>query len=287
MDEQTRTVKDFFRGIKKCWLPALLIGILFGMTLLLVVFSLGFFDAYHLSTALKVVSITFSIILLVFMILFTSFFLTQTAAFKMKGTVLIRNSVLFVLGTNIQAILFIGIAIAPVFLVLVPGITMLLVMLFGFVGFSYTSLVITLYCHHCYEKLLYDKVSGKPTAKYAKRSDDDGDDKTKKKTKTAQYKEPKKRKRSIDEGSDITPLTPTFRREDLERLQKEHEQVMLESEEVEIDEDSDEKAGAPDKAAVEAAASETAPEEKAGESRPAQNKADKKPQKSGGKGKKG
>lgn len=229
-DEPTRTAKDFFRGIKKCWLPSIVIGFVFGLTLWVVMFSFGYFDAYRLPTSLKALSITLSMILLVVMILFTSFFMTQTAAFNMRPMALIRNSILFVVGTNIMSIIFIGIALIPVYLMFIPGILMILVMIYVFIGFSFTTLVISLYCHFCYEKYLYDKIENKPSNVYSKRESDIAEqEKTTKKKSATPYKNPKKRRRSIDEGSSITPLTPTFRREDLERLQSEHEKVMQES----------------------------------------------------------
>ncbi|MCH5155111.1 MAG: hypothetical protein J1F69_00745 [Clostridiales bacterium] len=229
--EPTSTIKDFFRGIKKCWLGAIAMGVTFGLTLLLVVFSTGYFDAYELPTAYKAIMMTLSIILLVFMILFTSFFMTQHAAFKMRPMVLIRNSVLFVFGAFLQSVIFIGIALIPVYLMFIPGITVLLAIIYVLLGFSFTTEVISLFCHYCYEKFLYDKVTDKPSAVYSKRERDvlTETEKTKKKQPTT-YKNPKKRKKSIDEGASITPLAPTFRREDLERLQREHEQIMREDE---------------------------------------------------------
>lgn len=231
-NEPTRTIKDFFRGIKKCWLSSLIMGFMFGLALLLVRFSLGYFDAFELSVAYKALTITVAIILLVFMIMFTSFFMTQNAAFKMRPTVLIRNSVLFVFGAFLQSIIFIGIGLIPVYLVFIPGITILLIIIYVFLGISFSTLVISLFCHYCYEKFLYDKITDKPSAVYTKRENDlqSEPEKAKKKQPVA-YKNPKKRKKSIDEGSSITPLTPTFRREDLERLQREHEQIMREGEE--------------------------------------------------------
>ncbi|MDE7108181.1 MAG: hypothetical protein K2O39_07650, partial [Clostridiales bacterium] len=222
--EPTSTFKDFFRGIKKCWIGAVFMGLLFGLALLLVVFSAGYFDAFGMSVAYKAVMMTISIILLVFMIIFASFFMTQHAAFKMRPMVLIRNSALFVFGAFLQSVIFIGIGLAPVYLMFIPGITMLLVLIYVFVGFSFSTIVISLFCHFCYEKFLYDKITDKPSAVYSKRERDvlTESERAKKKQPTA-YKNPKKRKKSIDEGSSITPLTPTFRREDLERLQREHE----------------------------------------------------------------
>ncbi|MCM1368596.1 MAG: hypothetical protein NC184_07295 [Roseburia sp.] len=233
-EETTSTAKDFFRGIGKCWLPAVIMGLVVGLSIELLKFSLGYFDAYGQSTSLKAVCVTLSIILLVFITLFGAFFMTQNAAFKMRPMVLVRNSVLFVLGTNIQAVFFVGIGIAPAFLALIPGITLMLTIVYVLIGFSYSTLVITLFCHRCYEKFLYDKIDT-PDSVYAKRPDDIADQAEKqarnkqRKQAAAPYKNPKKRKKSIDEGSDITPLAPTFRREDLQRLEKEHEQILNES----------------------------------------------------------
>ncbi len=238
-EEPTSTVKDFFRGIKKCWFSSLMIGFVMGFTILLFVFTLGYFDVSNLPVSAKVVSIILASVLLVFMTLFTAFFMTQNAAFKMRPMVLIRNSILFVLGTNVQAILFIGIAIAPVFLWMIPSMTVLVAMIYVFLGVSFTTLVMSLYCHYCYQKFLYDKID-RPSAVYTKRPDDIHEQRVqdaKKKQSPVPYKNPKKRKKSIDEGSSITPLTPTFRREDLERLEKEHEQVMNESNDIDIDSD--------------------------------------------------
>lgn len=231
-NEPTSTAKDFFRGIKKCWFHSLVIGIAFGLTLLLFMFTLEFFDVYHLDLALKVISIILASILLVFMSMFTVFFLTQNAAFKMSWKVLIKNSTLFIFGTNIVAIFFFGIAIAPAFLAFIPGITILLGLIYLFIGFSFATLVMSTYCHSCYKRYLYDKISSMPN--YGKRDDEkeggeSGGAIAKGKKSPVPYKNPKKRKKSIDEGSSITPLMPTFRREDLERLEKEHEKVLSES----------------------------------------------------------
>ncbi|MCH5351606.1 MAG: hypothetical protein J1F39_06540 [Clostridiales bacterium] len=243
--EPTSTIKDFFRGIKKSWLGALVIGLADGLTALLFVFTLKYFDVYGIAVQFKVLSIILSSVLVVFMSLFTAFFMTQNVAFKMRPGVLIRNSVLFILGTNVQAIFFVAVAIAPAFLAFIPNITPLFAILYFFLAFSFTSIVISLFTHHCYEKYLYDKIEG-AEAVYSRRKTDIEElreDSQKKKTSPMQYKNPKKRKKSIDEGATITPLMPTFRREDLERLQREHEAVLndgaeeeREDEEIESDE---------------------------------------------------
>ncbi len=239
-EEPTSTFKDFFRGIKKCWLPSFIIGLAFGFTLLLFIFTLNYFDVYGLNVALKATCVTLSSILLVFMSLFTPFFMTQNVAFKMSPIVLIRNSVLFVVGTNIRSVIFFGIAVAPALLFLIPGAVGFIAMIFAFLGFSFATVVITLFCHHCYGLFLYDKIEGKP-ALYQRRPTDIDEERqkeiAKKNKQPVPYKNPKKRKKSIDEGAGLTPLAPTFRREDLERLEQEHKRIMEESEVPEADDD--------------------------------------------------
>ena len=249
-EEPTSTVKDFFRGIKKCWLPAVVIGMVMGFTILLFVATLDFFDVFGYSTAAKVVSIILASILLVFVTLFSAFLLTQNAAFKMRPVVLIRNSALFVFGTHILSIIFIGIAVAPTLLFLIPDASakVIIGIIYALIGVSFTTLVTSVYCHSCYKRYLYDKIEGKPkSANYQKRPTTaeelraaeaaKSDTAQKKRQPSAPYKNPKKRKKSIDEGTTLTPLSPTFRREDLERLEKEHQEIMQESE---PDDDADE-----------------------------------------------
>lgn len=245
-EEPTSTFKDFFRGIRKCWLGAIFIGLVIGMTIVMFLFSLSYFDVYKQSVAVKALCITLSSILLVLIVLFSAFFLTQNAAFKMRPMALIRNSALFVFGTNVLSVIFVGIAISPSLLALIPNITIILAMIYVFIGFSFTTLVLTIYCHYCYERFLYDKIDASTV--YAKRVNDIYDEKAKPQPKAKKqptsYKNPKKRKKSIDEGTSLTPLTPMFRREDLERLQKEHETIIAESDDEpeelgELDDDTD------------------------------------------------
>ncbi len=246
-EEPTSTVKDFFRGIKKCWLPSVIVGMVVGLTILLFIFTINFFNTYSFATGVKVLCIILASILLVFISIFSAFLLTQNAAFKMRPLVLIRNSLLFVVGTHIISIIFIGIAIAPTLLFLIPGGTVIIGIIYALIGISFSTLVISTYCHSCYRRFLYDKIDGKPaSAVYQKRpttaeeqraaAEKSSEGTQKKRQAPVPYKNPKKRKKSIDEGTSITPLAPTFRREDLERLEKEHQDIMKESDLAEDDE---------------------------------------------------
>ncbi|MCH5160433.1 MAG: magnesium transporter [Clostridiales bacterium] len=248
-EEPTSTVKDFFRGIKKCWLGAFVTGMVVGFAILLLMFTIYYFDTYAFSKGIKGLCIALAVILLVLISLVSAFVITQNAAFKMKPLVLIRNSILFVVGTNLLSVIFIGIAVAPTFLFLIPGATVIIGILYAMFGLSFTTLVISVYCHSCYKRYLYDKIDGKPvSAIYQKRlsaveeqraAEEKDEDNAQKKKGPVPYKNPKKRKKSIDEGASITPLAPTFRREDLERLEKEHRDVLRESADDELGEIDD------------------------------------------------
>ena len=229
--EPTRMFKDFFRGIGKCGLPALFMGFVYGLVVLMTAFSLMYFDAYGLHVAYKAVSVTISILVLVFFTIFAAFFMTQSAAFKMRFSKLLRNSALFVFGNHIQAVVFIAIAVAPVFLVFIPGMTMLYVMLFALLIISYVSLVCTLYCQNCYKYYLYGKMTDK-SVQYVKRdesSDEHRDAPVKKRTQAPQYKNPKKGKRVSDVDT-VAPLSTTFDRDDLKRLEAERRRANESSE---------------------------------------------------------
>ncbi len=169
--EEVHTFKDFFRGIKRCGLSFFFLGLLFAVVLASVVLSVDFFDVYGLGITYKVLSLVVSILIICLFILFLAFFMTQSAAFKMPLGARIRNSFLFMLGTNVQSIVFVGIAIAPIFLIFLPGILMLYIMLYVLLGVSYTTAVLTVYCRGCYEKYTEGKTAEAKQTSYAKRDD--------------------------------------------------------------------------------------------------------------------
>lgn len=201
--ESAKLFKDFFRGIKKGGLPAFVTGLVYGIIVLATVFSLMYFDAYGLHVAYKAVSVTVSMIVLVFATMFAAFFMTQCVAFDVRISTMLRNSALFVFGNNVRALVFIGIAVAPVFAVFIPGMAMLYIMLFVLLIISYVTLVCTLYCQNCYKNYLCVKGTEKPVAeiKREESSDDKPIASVKKKPQTPQYKNPKKGKRAVDDGN--------------------------------------------------------------------------------------
>lgn len=210
--EAAKTFKDFFRGIKKSGLSALVVGLLFGTIVLSAAVSLGYADAYGLHVAVKVVSIIFSMTLLVFATMFLSYFMPQGATFKISVGVRIKNSLYMMFGAFFQTLVFVVLAIAPHLLSLIPGFAMFYVMLFTLIGISYTTLVFVINANRCFDVVLADKASDK-TASYAKRAPEKPEkdpqsepvaekapEPRKKQAPPTRYKNPKKAKRTSGEN---------------------------------------------------------------------------------------
>lgn len=224
--ENVRVIKDFFRGVAKNWLSFTVLGLLDGLMILFFVFNLGFYDVYNLGVALKATMITISSLMLVVMAMITMFWTCQTVAYKLGPMVLLRNSFLFSFGTFFQTIAIIIVTFGFFALFLVPGIQMIIVMLFAFIGLSYISSAWTAYTHYCFDKFLPKEQT--QSSIYVKKPTELDEVALAKKTKRAtsapvKYQNPKKKKKSIDDGAEINPLAPTFNREDLERLKREQE----------------------------------------------------------------
>lgn len=154
--EQAHTVKDFFKGIGKSWFDALIIGLIIALAYVLIVFSYGYFDIYYKSVQMKAVCLTFSIIFAVIVSLFAVFYLVQSVSFKMSAGLRIKNSFLFMMLSHLIGIFFLGLALIPLWFIFIPGAFAFVIMLFVLLGFSFATLVVTVYCNFCFEVFLYD-----------------------------------------------------------------------------------------------------------------------------------
>jgi len=152
--ENIKIFRAFFGGIKKNALQFVLAGVLTGSALFLLVLNI---DSLALKGGgLLVFSLIAAIILIIIALFVTFFVFTQTASFKIKIWPIIRNSLLFSVGTALQNILFIGLTIAPVLLVFVLNYTLglFVVMLYAFIGVSATVLIWLLYSSWVFDRYL-------------------------------------------------------------------------------------------------------------------------------------
>lgn len=117
---------------------------------------------------------------------------------------------------------------------------LIILLFYALIGISMTILIWTLYAHYVFDKFLNDKIEGaiKDRGIYRKSREEierrrkEAQERRKKAANT-RFINPKKRKRSIDEGKGITPLTTTFSREDLKRLAQERKELETEQDESE------------------------------------------------------
>ncbi|HEY8424141.1 MAG TPA: hypothetical protein VIL23_05230 [Clostridia bacterium] len=245
--EGVDVVNTFFKGIKSNIIPFLWSTLFLGLGFTLVQYNISAYGLYSGPEILNALSLAASIILFVLLAFMTLFIYTQAATYKISLWGLIKNSFLFSIGLIFHNIFFVGITALPIILLMISGpeIGLLILFFYALIGVSMTVLIWTLYAHYVFDKYLNDKIEGaiKDRGIYRKSKEDIARrrkeaEERRKKAANAKYVNPKKKKRSIDEGKTITPLEVTFSREDLKRLAEEKKQLMLE--ERENDETQDE-----------------------------------------------
>ncbi|HEY8444089.1 MAG TPA: hypothetical protein VIL24_04765 [Clostridia bacterium] len=245
--EGVAVVNTFFKGIKSNIVPFLWSTLILGLAFTMVQYNISAYGLYSGPQFLSVMSLVASIIFFVILVFMTVFIYTQAATYKISLWGLIKNSFLFAIGLLFHNIFFVGITALPLILFLLggPEISLIILLFYALVGVSMTILIWTLYSHYVFDKYLNDKIEGaiKDRGIYRKSKEEiarkrkEAEERRKKAANT-KFVNPKKRKRSIDEGKSITPLEVTFSREDLKRLAEEKKQ--LESEALDSEAENDE-----------------------------------------------
>lgn len=232
--EGITVINTFFKGIKSNIVPFLWSTLLIGLGFTLVQYNISAFGLYTGSQFLSVLSLVASIMLFVLLVFMVVFIYTQAATYKISIWGLIKNSFLFSIGLVFHNIFFVGITALPIILLMFTGpeLGMLVMFFYALIGVSMTILIWTLYSHYVFDKYLNDNIEGaiKDRGIYRKSKEEiirkrkEAEERRKKAANT-KYVNPKKRKRSIDEGQSITPLTTTFSREDLKKLAEEKKRL--------------------------------------------------------------
>jgi hypothetical protein len=224
----------FFKGIKSNIVPFLWSTLFVGLALTLVQYNISAYGLFTGPQFLGVMSLVSSIIFFVLLVFMVVFIYTQAATYKISLWGLIKNSFLFAIGLLFHNIFFVGITAMPIILILIggPQLGLFIMLFYALIGISMTILIWTLYSHYVFDKFLNDKIEGaiKDRGIY-RRNREEIERKRKeaqerrKKAANTRFVNPKKRKRSIDEGKSITPLATTFSREDLKKLAQERKEL--------------------------------------------------------------
>ena len=223
----------FFRGIKMNIWPFLLSSLFIGISLFLVMSNIGIYNNLkNIHIAWKIIGISLSIIQFVLLMSMAIFMSTQAVTYKLKIWPLIKNSFLFAIALLPTNILMLAFSALPFLLFLLPiSAWVAPIMIFALIGFSYIMLIWTVYAHWAYDKFINDRVEGaiKNRGMHIKTEEEKkAAAERDRKNKNIRFNNPKRRAKkltSIDEGETYTPLTATFSRADLMRLEAEKEAV--------------------------------------------------------------
>ena len=154
--EPIRILRHFFSGVKYTWLSSLIAGLLVGASLLLVMFCFYSFDAAAFGDPVnlggKIVTMIFSIILLVIVSIYAYYLVTLSATYKMPFGERLGDALKLTfarLPVNLLGGLFAGIIIGAAFaLILLLGNStfgVLFWFLLFFVGFYAVSSIFTVF----------------------------------------------------------------------------------------------------------------------------------------------
>ncbi|MBP5177117.1 MAG: hypothetical protein ILP02_00870, partial [Clostridia bacterium] len=157
--EDVSLIKDFFLGVKRNWLPVIILTVAFA-----VVFSAGFIGVTYIDYigAAKGGKAWYDVVAIIFIIIGMSFaglwyltMLAMSVTFKAKPLALIKNGLL-ITGVLLPANAFYAVfALIPfVFLMLGQMFIMLGVMAAALIGVSFFMLVWTVYSQWIYDKFI-------------------------------------------------------------------------------------------------------------------------------------
>ncbi len=243
---------DFWRGLKQNIVQILFVMLGYSVFLLISKFSLNqiawleFNGQGNFFFSFSRVGIWIVMGLLTIMALYS---MTISVTYKLSFWQLIKNSFLLTIGLLPQNLFFILLMIAPALLgMLLSFLSPFVIMIYLLFGLSAAVLIWTNYSHWVFDKFINDRVEGaeKNRGIYTK-VDVKGQPVTKKKKKAGGFANPKKKKKSepVPEP-EITELSTTFSRADLERLEREKQayaeaiRTNAEAEASEEDEDEEE-----------------------------------------------
>ena len=219
---------DFWRGLKQNIVQILFVMLGYSIFLLISKFSLNqiewleFNGQSNFFFSFSKVGIWIVLGLLTIMALYC---MTISVTYKLTFWQLIRNSFLLTIGLLPQNLFFILLMIAPALLgMLLSFLSPFVIMIYLLFGLSTAVLIWTNYSHWVFDKFINDRVEGaeKNRGIYQK-VDVKGQPVTKKRKKgSGGFANPKKKKKAepVPEP-EITELSTTFSRADLERLERE------------------------------------------------------------------
>jgi len=230
--ENVRIRTDFWRGLKLGWIQTTIIMFLFSLILMVCVWNINYFSIQLILSEVDfwgIMALISAIILLFISVATLITALPVVSMYKMKLTKILKNSFLLSLAALPTTLLILFFTAIPfLFAMLIPAISMLIYMFFFFIGIVFFTLMWTVYTQHLMDRFFkaeknaaYGKGIAVP-AVLTESIEEAGEKKeeVKKFKKVNVYSNPKKKK-----NVSITPLSENYSRADLERLQKEKDEL--------------------------------------------------------------
>lgn len=155
--EDEARVGTFFRGIKKCWLPFLILSLPVALTLFATVVTISAYPVYtDISLATRVICIIVAALLLFISVLLMLFITTLKMTYDMKTGAVMHNSMLFSTALIHRSIVVIALCALPVVLAIVMSqlLAMLFVVFFLLIGISFIVLICTVYTQWAFDRYL-------------------------------------------------------------------------------------------------------------------------------------
>ena len=264
---EIKVVSTFFTGVKYTWLRAAIGGLLVGACIFLVMFCAYVFDAYALGLGGKIVTMIFSIALLVLVSIYSFYLVTLSANYEMPLGATMKDALVLTLKRMPSNLL------SAVFASLIIGLAFLFILLFGsstfgalfwfllfFVGFYAICGVFVSFDQAAFEKYINEDMAERETRAKTEESyaairaaKAAGERPAKKQNaQPAKYVNPKKKKKQ--EGAKPEKPAPSsaakggYSAEELSAMEEDRKKLLSETHEVSVDdfdmsayEDDDEK----------------------------------------------
>ena len=237
--EPVTVTRHFFKGIKDNWKCAVVTGLLFSMSLFIMMFSFLIFGMLDNAGFINILMIIIAVIQFILVCGVALFAMTQSVTYKMKIKQILSNGFVFGFALVAQNVFFLFIAFFPV---IIPEILALFsastrftiapifYILYAILGVGFSMLVLTVYSQYAFDKYLNDRVEGakKNRGMYVMTPEEEKRLEIERiKTHNVVYGAAyvAKRLSSINEGAGITPLSAAYSRADLQKLSEEKNRI--------------------------------------------------------------
>ena len=181
-DEHAFMWQDYKASIKENWKQGLVVGLLNGLSLFLAYIAYVFYgDMASNRGAFFMIPQMLMVVLLIVWWMINEIIFPMMVTYDMKLSQLIRNSAIMVVARlPISFVILLGSLLVPVllmFFIPYPQISMMiLILLYGLIGFSLTGFVYASYANDLFDRYLNPRIEGAEVGKGLHRSDDEDDE---------------------------------------------------------------------------------------------------------------